>query len=315
MDEEMISVIVPVYNEQDSLSELIRRLQDSLKKITQNYEVIFINDGSTDASADNLKTIYNNNQNVKVVNLRRNFGKSAGLNIGFSEAGGDLVVTIDADLQDRPEEISNLVKYLQDNNYDLVSGWKRDRHDPISKTWPSKVFNGSLRLISGLKLHDFNCGLKIYRREVIQDLPVYGQLHRFLPLLAYQYGFRVGELVVKHDQRKFGKSKYGGGRIISGFLDLITVTLLTRFHWRPNHFFGSMGFLSFISGFGIALYLTVIWFLGQRPIGNRPLFFLAILLIIIGIQLISLGLLGEMIISNRQQDFAKMIKNTHKHEQ
>jgi len=315
MNGEMMSVIVPVYNEQDSLLELTERLQDSLKKITPNSEIIFINDGSTDASAVNLKSIYDNNQDVKVINLRRNFGKSAGLNIGFNKAAGDLVVTIDADLQDQPEEIPNLVKCLQDNNYDLVSGWKRDRHDPISKTWPSKLFNGLLRLISGLKLHDFNCGLKIYRREVIQDLSVYGQLHRFLPLLAYQHGFKVGELAVKHDRRRFGRSKYGGARIVSGFLDLITVTLLTRFHWRPNHFFGSIGFLSFMSGFGIALYLTVIWFLGQRPIGNRPLFFLAILLIIIGIQLISLGLLGEMIVSNRRQDFAKMIKNTHKHEQ
>lgn len=308
-------MIVPLYNEQDSLFELTKRLQDNLQKVSDESEIIFINDGSTDNSADILKQIFEENRNVKIVNLRRNFGKAAGLNIGFSHSQGDLVITIDADLQDQPEEIPNLVRFLKENNYDLVSGWKRDRRDPISKIWPSKVFNSLLRSISGLKLHDFNCGLKIYRREVIQDLPVYGQLHRFLPLLAYQYGFRVGELAVKHDQRRFGKSKYGGGRVISGFLDLITVTLLTRFHWRPNHFFGSLGAVSFLTGFVIALYLTIIWFMGQRPIGNRPLLFLAILLIIIGIQLISLGLLGEMIVSNRQQDFAKMIKNTHEHEQ
>jgi glycosyltransferase involved in cell wall biosynthesis len=315
MNKESISVIVPAYNEEESLKELHSRLSKVLVDLTDSWEIIFINDGSTDNTIQVLKELWQKDQRVKVINFRRNFGKSAVLQSGFKRSIGDYVITIDADLQDHPEEIPALLTQLN-SGYDLVSGWKKKRNDPWGKVFWSRIFNGFLRLVSGLKIHDFNCGLKIYRRDVVRQVRVYGELHRFIPLLAHHYGFRVGELAVTHSQRRHGHSKYGSLRIIKGFLDLVTVILLTRYTKRPGHFFGSLGLLSFVAGFFIASYLTIIWFIGQGPIGNRPLLFLAILLMIIGIQLISLGLLGEMIVSQKSTDEDELlIKDIYDHQQ
>jgi len=314
MSHKYISVVVPAYNEADSLTELMKRLKQSLGEITQEWEIIYINDGSSDASKDILRQIAQTDHRVSVVNFRRNFGKSACLQVGFNRALGKYVITIDADLQDHPEEIAGLINMLE-SGYDLVSGWKKRRHDPWSKVFASRIFNAFLRMVSGLKIHDFNCGLKAYRSEVIKQIRVYGELHRFIPFLAHHYGFRVTEKTVEHSPRMYGRSKYGSLRIIKGFLDIGTVLLLTRYTKRPGHFFGSAGLVSFIIGFFIALYLTVIWFLGVGPIGNRPLLFLSILLMIIGIQLISLGLLGEMMVSQRPIDDDLLIKEVYEYKQ
>jgi len=309
-----ISVVVPVYNEKDTLTELTERLSKAIQTLGVPYEIIFVDDGSTDGSLDKLQELFTRYPFVVIVKLRRNFGKSAALSAGFANSQGDYIVTIDADLQDQPEEIINLFKKLE-QGYDLVSGWKKERQDGFLKVALSRLFNWVLRLTTGIKIHDINCGLKIYKREVVEHLSVYGDMHRFLPVFAYHDGFKVGEVAVKHKPRRFGKSKFGSSRIFRGFLDFITILLLTRFTHRPGHFFGSLGFISFGTGFLAAAYLTVLWFLGERPIGNRPLLFLAILLMIIGIQLISLGLLGELIISQRSPDNSKMIGKIYRHEQ
>jgi glycosyltransferase involved in cell wall biosynthesis len=306
-----LSIIIPIYNEQESLPELLQRIAKTVALMGPDFEVLVIDDGSTDGGYEVLLSLMTTHPNLQVIRLRKNFGKSTALHIGFTKAQGEYIVTMDGDLQDRPEEIPNLLATLQQNKLDLVSGWKQYRQDPLSKTLPSKLFNKILRLISGIPLHDFNCGLKLYRNEVVKFLPVYGELHRFLPVLAARYGYKVGEVPVKHEPRQYGQSKFGTGRLFSGLLDVVTVTLLTKFSYRPSHFFGSLGMASFSTGFIFAAYLSIIWFLGERPIGNRPLLFLAVLLMIIGIQLISLGLLGEMIVSQKPSDFDKMIKSEH----
>ncbi len=308
-----VSVVVPVFNEKDSLSELVARLDKVLPKLASDYEIVLVNDGSKDGSLEVMQRLFAEFKKVVVVDLRRNFGKSAALSAGFAVSKGGVIVTIDADLQDQPEEIPRLLDKLN-QGYDLVSGWKKHRQDSLAKKLWSRIFNITLRLFTGIKIHDVNCGLKAYRREVIELLPLYGDLHRFLPVFAHSYGFKVGEVEVKHEPRRFGKSKFGSSRIWRGLLDFITILLLTKFTYRPGHFFGSLGFLSFGSGFLIAAYLTVLWFLGERPIGNRPLLFLAILLIVVGIQLISLGLLGELIVSQRRDSQDKIIRDVYKHE-
>ena len=286
-----ISVVVPLLDEEDSLEELHKRISDALSE--RLYEIIFIDDGSRDKSAEIIQKIMDSDPLTGVVTFRRNRGKSAALAAGFNRARGDIIVTIDADLQDDPYEIPNLINEIEGGK-DLVSGWKKDRKDPISKTIPSRLFNWVTAKMSGIPLHDFNCGLKAYRREVIQNIQVYGQLHRFLPVLANMEGFTIGEVQVKHYPRRFGKTKFGASRFIYGFLDFLTVLYTTRYTKRPLHLFGAMGIISLFLGVLINAYLSIGWFMGI-PIGNRPLFFLGILLTILGVQLFSIGLLGEMI--------------------
>ena len=279
----------------------------SLKILEATYEIIFIDDGSDDSSFDTLVELKKTYHEIKIIRFRKNFGKSAALSEGFNRATGQFVITMDADLQDDPAEIPNLIAELK-NGYDLVSGWKKRRHDPISKTVPSKLFNATTRLLTGIQIHDFNCGLKAYRGEVIKAIPVYGELHRYLPVLAHWQGFKVGEIVVEHHARKHGKTKFGIRRFLSGFFDLLTVLFITRYRQKPLHLFGLFGLICVIFGFAISLYLTIIWFQGHG-IGQRPLLFLGVLLIIVGVQSFSLGLIGDMLTSNQKQTIESAVKD------
>ncbi len=289
-----ITIIVPLFDEEENLQPLHERLTKALRKIGQPYELLFIDDGSRDGSFAVLEKLHEADaEHVRVLRFRGNFGKSAALSAGFSEARGNIVFTMDADLQDDPEEIPAFLDKMNEG-YDLVSGWKKIRHDPLAKTLPSKIFNWFTRKATGVELHDFNCGFKCYRREVIESLDVYGEMHRYLPALAAEHRFRVGEIPVKHHPRQAGKSKYGLERFTRGAADLLTVLFLTRYFRRPAHLFGGAGFT--FSGIGalILTYLSALWLLGYRPIGNRPLLVFGVLFVIVGVQFISLGLLGEM---------------------
>lgn len=298
----LISVVIPTYNEEGSLVELSDHLEKVLSRETKNnYEVLFVDDGSTDQTFSIMKKINSRNNRFKAIRFRRNYGKSAALSIGFQRAKGAVIITMDADLQDDPEEIPNLMNKIRDG-YDLVSGWKKKRNDPINKTLPSKFFNFVTAKASGLKLHDFNCGLKAYRAEVAHSLDIYGEMHRYLPVLAHWNGFRITEIPVKHHPRKHGKTKFGASRYIKGFLDLITLMFTSRYLKRPLHFFGAVGTLMGLIGFGIDAWLTVEWILGNTFLSNRPLALFGIALIIVGVQLVSLGLLGEMIVKNIKKD-------------
>lgn len=288
-----LSLVIPSYNEAESLPELFAQIEAVLEPRNISHEIIIIDDGSTDNSFDVLKSLKSDYPALKALRFRRNYGKSAALSVGFKAAKGKYVITMDADLQDDPNEIPRLIEKLE-SGYDLVSGWKKKRHDPIGKRLPSKIYNGVASLLSGIKLHDFNCGLKAYRNEVVKSLLVYGELHRSLPIQAHWQGFRVTEMVVQHRPRKYGNSKYGLWRFVSGFLDLTTVLFLTRFRTSPLHVFGILGAGSFGLGFMIEVYFTFLKLLG-KSIGNRPLFFLGILLIIVGIQFICFGLVAEML--------------------
>ncbi len=289
-----ISIVVPAYNEEESLQELIQKLSQTLHGLNKKCEIIIVDDGSTDETLSTSIKLKREFPLLKIISFRKNYGKSAALSEAFKLADGDYVITMDADLQDDPEEIPNLISTLESGNYDLVSGWKKERHDPLSKTIPSRIFNFVTSKISGIKIHDFNCGLKIYRKAVVKDLKIYGELHRFLPVLAHWNGFRVGEVTVQHHPRKFGKTKFGISRFFNGFFDLLTVIFITRYQTSPLHIFGMLGLMAALFGFAIELYLSILWFLGEG-IRNRPLFFLGILAIIVGIQFIVFGLLGEMI--------------------
>jgi glycosyltransferase involved in cell wall biosynthesis len=289
-----ISVVIPLLNEEESLPELHRSLTDVLKGLGKPYEIVYIDDGSTDQSFDVLRGLHQRDRSVKVVRFRRNFGKSAALSVGFRESRGDIVVTMDADLQDDPAEIPSLIEALG-TTYDLISGWKKKRFDPLSKTIPSKFFNFVTAKMTGIPIHDFNCGLKAYRREVIKEVQVYGELHRYIPALAHWAGYRVGEKAVRHHPRKYGKTKFGLARFLRGFLDLLTVLFTTRYIRRPLHLFGVWGMLMLLVGAAIVGYLSVEWFLGLTSLSNRPLFLIGFLFIITGIQFVSIGLLGEMI--------------------
>ncbi len=288
-----ITVLVPLFNEEESLPHLKVALDEVLAREKIRAELLFVDDGSSDGSAGMIDGFAREDKRVKVIHFRRNRGKSAALEAGFRQAQGEFVVTMDADLQDDPNEIPSLIAKLE-QGFDMVSGWKRKRHDPLSKIMPSKFFNLVARLTSGIHLHDFNCGLKIYRREVLDTIDLYGELHRFIPILAGSQGWRIGELPVQHHARKWGKTKFGISRFLYGFLDLLTVLFITRFAVRPMHLFGGIGLLTSLVGFAILVYLTVMWFMGHG-IGNRPLFFLGILLMIVGMQSFSIGLIGEMI--------------------
>lgn len=288
-----ISVVVPVLNEEESLPELYRELIETLDAVGLPFELIFIDDGSTDGSIRVLRRLHAADDRVQVIQFRRNFGKSAALQAGFAAASGDAVITMDADLQDVPAEIPALLARL-DQGVDLVSGWKFPRHDPLSKRLPSALFNAVVRRMSGVRLHDFNCGLKAYRAEVLDEIRLYGELHRYVPVLAHFRGFRVDEIQVQHRPRRYGVSKFGAGRFTRGFFDLLTVLFLTQYTRRPLHFFGWFGLSALVAGFGINAYLAILWFLGN-PIGHRPLLTLGVLLSIVGVQFLVFGLLGEMI--------------------
>jgi glycosyltransferase involved in cell wall biosynthesis len=297
-----VTVVVPAFNEQDSLEELYRRLTSMLERIASAHEIIYVDDGSIDGSLQVLKRLRDRDRRVKIISFARNYGKSAALSEGFKAARGEIVVTIDADLQDNPDEIPSMIAKL-DEGYDLVSGWKQDRKDPISKTWPSKLFNSVTSIVSGIKLHDFNCGLKVYRHDVVKRIHVYGELHRFIPVLAGWEGFRIGEMRVSHFERKFGKSKYGTKRFLNGLFDLMTVMFITRRSMTPLHLFGRIAFAFLAMGGLISLYFLILWIMG-RGLHVRPLMVLGLIMIVISIQIGSIGLLAELYSSNMERSFS-----------
>ncbi len=293
-----VSVVIPVLNEEGSLEELHARLTAVLSAHFRKHELVFVNDGSTDGSAVLLDALAARDPSVVVIHLRKNFGKAAALDAAFLDARGKVVVTMDADLQDVPEELPRLVRKL-DEGFDCVSGWKSVRRDPAGKRWPSKLFNAVVRKVSGLPIHDFNCGFKAYRAEALAGLRLYGEMHRYVPVLLHWRGFRIGEVAVEHAPRKSGVSKYGLERFARGFFDLLTVLLNTRYRSRPLHLFGYVGALLASIGGAALVYLAALWLMGERPVGNRPLLFFGMLFVMLGVQLISTGLLGELI--NRAQ--------------
>lgn len=290
-----ISFIIPAKNEEKSILPLYVEIISEVKKLNKTYEIIYIDDGSSDSTYSEMIKISKIDKNVKVIKHRGNFGKSAALQNGFDSCLGEIIITMDADLQDDPREISKFIKKI-DEGYDLVSGWKKKRYDPLSKTIPSKVINLAIRILTGLKIHDVNCGYKAYKKEVIKSLNLYGDLYRFIPILADRQKFKITEIVVNHRNRVYGKSKYGWKRFVSGFLDLLTIFFLTRYLKRPGHFFGFFGIMCFSSGFIIGLYITYLRITTGGIAFRYPLLFLGMLLIILGVQFIMTGLLAEMII-------------------
>jgi glycosyltransferase involved in cell wall biosynthesis len=278
---------------------LYDELESALQPLGRSWEAVYVDDGSTDGSFASLTRLHNAHDNVRVIRLRRNFGKAAALAAGFAHAEGDVVVTIDADLQDDPAEIPRLLAKL-DEGFDLVSGWKAHRRDPVTRRVLSKIFNWVTGRVSGLRLHDLNCGLKAYRAEVVRGLRLYGELHRFIPVLAHYRGHRIAELPVNHRPREHGRSRYGVERYVRGFLDLLTVSFIGRYRYRPLHLFGGLGLLLGALGFGVLLYLTVLKIDGHA-IGQRPLLFLGVLLMVVGLQFFSLGLISELITSQHEE--------------
>lgn len=302
-----LSIVVPLMDEEESLKELYDQILKAVMPLGKPFELIFVDDGSTDGSYQILEALHEHDKRIKVICFRRNFGKSAALSVGFKEAEGKFVVTMDADLQDDPAEIPGLIAELQ-NNYDLISGWKQKRNDPISKTIPSRFFNFVTAKMTGIPIHDFNCGLKAYRKEVIKEVDIHGELHRYIPALAHWAGYKVGEKAVQHHPRKYGHTKFGLNRFLRGFLDLLTVLFTTRYIRRPLHLFGLWGITSFLVGVFIDGYLSIEWFMGKTSLSNRPLFLVGILFIIIGIQFVSFGLLGEMITRQEHDEAAYSIR-------
>jgi glycosyltransferase involved in cell wall biosynthesis len=295
----VISVVVPVHDEERSVALLYDELRSALQPLDTPWEAIFVDDGSTDGTFSALTRLHDAETNVRVVRLRRNFGKAAALVAGFDQASGETVVTIDGDLQDDPSEIPRLLAKL-DEGFDLVTGWKTRRRDPISRRILSRVFNRVTSAFSGVRLHDMNCGLKAYRAEVVHGLRLYGELHRFIPVLAHYRGFRIAELPVNHRAREHGRSRYGVERYLRGFLDLLTVSFIGRYRHRPLHLFGGFGLILGLVGSAILIYLTVLKTLGHA-IGQRPLLMLGVLLVVIGMQFFSLGLISEMITSHHEE--------------
>jgi glycosyltransferase involved in cell wall biosynthesis len=304
-----ISVVIPVFNEEESLPELTNWISRVMHDHGFSYEVILVNDGSSDGSWEVIQNLAKKSSALKGINFTRNYGKSAALDAGFNKASGEVVITMDADLQDSPEEIPDLYRMITEDGFDVVSGWKKERHDPISKTIPSRFFNGVTRWISGIDLHDFNCGLKAYRLKVVKNIQIYGEMHRYIPLLAKWNGFgKIGEKVVQHQSRKYGYSKFGMERFLNGFLDLISVSFVHRYKKKPMHFFGLLGSLSFVTGFLITCWLIFekIYGLSKglkvREIVDQPLFFLALVALIIGIQLFVTGFIAELMTSNQSKE-------------
>ena len=304
-----ISIVIPVFNEKDSISQLYNEIINSLN--IRDYEIIFIDDGSTDGSSEIVQELIQNNEKVNLIQFYRNYGKSAALSEGFKHSEGDYVVTMDADLQDDPTEIENLINKLEEG-FDVVSGWKKNRKDPLSKRLPSKLFNFITRIFTSVKIHDFNCGLKIYKKSVIKTLDIYGGRHRYIPALAGQKKFKVSEIIVNHRSRKHGVTKYGGRRFFHGFFDLISVLFLSRYIQSPLYFFGQLGLFAFLFGFGIEGYVLYLKYMLGEPFAKHfALLMLGVLLIVIGIQFFSIGLIGEMI-ANSNQDKESRIKKIYK---
>ena len=298
----LVSVVVPLFNEEATLAALYEEVRAALDPKGLAWEIIYVDDGSTDKSHQELVRLHAAHTNVRVVRLRRNFGKAVALSAGFEAAAGEVIVTMDADLQDDPAEIPLLLEKLEEG-YDLVSGWKCDRRDPFARRLFSRVYNGTTGIVTGVRLHDMNCGLKIYRAEVLENVRLYGDLHRFVPVLAHHLGFRTAEIPVNHRPRLNGRSRYGIERYARGFFDLLTVAYLGRYRHRPLHFFGGIGMILGTAGSAILLYLTILKLSGSA-IGGRPLLMLGILLVVVGIQFFSLGLVGEMLTSNHAEKAA-----------
>ena len=317
MDKLDISVVVPLYNEAQSLPELAEWVDRVMRENGFSYEMILIDDGSSDGSWEVVEGLKERYPAVRGISFARNYGKSAALYCGFAAAEGEVVITMDADLQDSPDEIPELRRMILEEGYELVSGWKKRRHDPVGKRWPSKFFNWTARSVSGIRLHDFNCGLKAYRRKLVKAIEVYGEMHRFIPILAKQAGFRrIGEKVVDHHARKYGHSKFGVERMVKGYLDLISVLFMSHFGRSPMYFFGSLGTLMFLLGGG-----TTVWIIAEklwkqfhdlplRAVTDQPLFYLAILAVILGVQLFLAGFLGELINRNSSERNKYLIDKT-----
>lgn len=306
-----ISLVIPLYNEEESLNPLIKWITEVMSKHNYDYEIIFVNDGSSDGSWGVVKELKAKHGDlIKAISFRRNYGKAAALDQGFEVASGDVVITMDADLQDSPEEIDPLYKMITEEGYDLVSGWKKKRHDPITKTLPSKLFNAVARKVSRIKLHDFNCGLKAYKNDVIKDIHVYGDMHRWMPVLAKWQGYgNIGEKVVEHRAREFGVSKFGAKRLISGFLDLLSLFFVGKFNKKPMHFFGTLGIISITIGVIALIYLSVMkLFFDTARIQDRPLFFFGLLTLIIGTQLFLTGFIAELINDSRAKENSYNVK-------
>ena len=295
-----ISVIIPLLNEAESLPELFSWIKKVMDKNGFSYEVIAIDDGSTDESWKVIQQASASNTAIKGIKFKRNYGKSGALNEGFEAASGKVVITMDADLQDSPEEIPGLYKMITEGNFDLVSGWKKKRHDPITKTIPTKLYNGVTRMMTGIKLHDMNCGLKAYKLQVVKSVEVYGEMHRYIPVMAKWAGYKnIGEKVVEHQERKYGVTKFGMERFINGFLDLMSIIFVTRFRKKPMHLFGAFGTLSFFVGFAILMYLSISKLVyAEWGIATRPIFYFGIMAIIIGMQLFVTGFLAELVSRN-----------------
>jgi glycosyltransferase involved in cell wall biosynthesis len=289
-----VSVLIPVLDEAGTVVELAARVAAVLERLGRSFEIVFVDDGSRDATVARVREARQADPRVKLVRLRRNFGKAAALCAGFDHSRGRVVLTMDGDLQDDPDEIPRFLEALQDGELDLVSGWKRRRRDPVSKRYPSRLFNWITRKLARVDLHDFNCGYKAYRREVLDQIAIYGELHRYIPVLASRRGFKVGEIQVTHHPRRHGASKYGWDRFYKGLLDLITVLFITRYTRRPLHLFGALGLVFVTLGFGVNLHLAIQWFRGGA-LSNRPLLLLGVLLMLLGIQVLTTGLIGEMI--------------------
>ncbi len=312
-----LSIVIPLYNEAKSLPELHDWIVKVVEPMGISYEIIFIDDGSDDGSWQVIKELKQKNPKVRAARFIRNYGKSAALYQGFQMAEGKVVITMDADLQDSPDEIPALYKMITEQKYDLVSGWKKIRHDPLSKTIPSRFFNFVTRIITGIPLHDFNCGLKAYRYQVVKSIQLYGELHRYIPFIAKSAGFRrIGEKVVRHYPRKYGKSKFGIERFMHGFLDLLTLIFLLRFGRSPMHFFGTFGVLSFITGFCITVYVIAkklyLLSIGVKPreVVDQPLFYLALVAVIVGVQLFLAGFLAELFIRHSPYNTRYIVETT-----
>ena len=291
-----ISVVVPLYNEEESLGELVAWIDRVARENSLTYEVIMVDDGSTDGSWRVVKALAEQYDTVKGISFMRNYGKSAALYSGFEMASGEVVFTMDADLQDSPDEIPEMRRMILEEGYDLVSGWKRKRYDPIGKRWPSKFFNFTARLMSGIRLHDFNCGLKVYRLKVVKSIEVYGEMHRYIPILAKHAGFkRIGEKIVEHHERKYGHSKFGLERMVKGYLDLISVTFMSHFGRSPMYIFGGLGTIMFLLGFAALVWIVVEKFACGIPVTNQPLFYFGLVTVVLGVQLFLAGFLGELI--------------------
>ena len=299
-----LSVVIPLFNEEESLTELCSWIEKVMKNNNLSYEIFLIDDGSKDGSWNVIQNLSSMNTNIKGVKLRRNYGKSAALNVAFSKVKGDVVITMDADLQDSPDEIPTLYRMITNDNYDLVSGWKKKRHDPITKTIPTKLFNWAARIASGIYLHDFNCGLKAYKNTVVKSIEVHGEMHRYIPVMAKWAGFsNITEKEVKHQARKYGVTKFGLERFVNGFLDLMTITFISRFGKKPMHFFGVIGTLMFVIGLGLFTYLAIdrLFFYEKGALADKGHFYIALTSMIIGVQLFLAGFIGELISRNSQE--------------